>query len=54
MRATFAIVLLSVIGQLGLAQQDDEDVLPFSYGDYEGYGGSVSGKGADSQTSRGK
>ncbi len=60
MRATFAIVLLSVIGQLGLAQQDGEGVLPFSYEEYGGYGGykdyyaSVTGKGADSQISRGK
>lgn len=60
MRATFAIVLLSVIARLGLAQQDGEDVLPSSvggYGRYEGYKGyhaSVSGKFADSPISRGK
>jgi hypothetical protein len=65
MRATFVVVLLSVIGRLGLAQQDGEDVkhrvLPYSYGGYGGgYGGykgyyaSVSGKGADSKMSGGK
>jgi hypothetical protein len=62
MRATLVIVLLSVIGQLGLglAQQDGDGALPFSYDDYGGYGGhedyytSVSGKGPDSQISRGK
>jgi hypothetical protein len=65
MRATFVVVLLSVIGRLGLAQQDGEDVkhrvLPYSYGGYGGYGGYkgyyasvISGKGADSQISKGK
>jgi hypothetical protein len=60
MRATIAIVLLSVIGQLGLAQQDGDGVLPFSYDDDGGYGGyeenyaSVNGRGPDSQISRGK
>jgi hypothetical protein len=43
MRATFVVVLLSIIGRLGLAQQDGEDakhrVLPYSYRVYEGYGG---------------
>jgi hypothetical protein len=63
-RATFVVVLLSVIGQLALAQQDGEDVkhrvLPYSYGGYGGYGGykgyyaAVSGKGADSQMSQSK
>jgi hypothetical protein len=64
MRATFVIVLLSVIGRLALAQQDAEDVkhrvLPYSYGAYGGYGGykgyyaSGSGKGVDSEMSKGK
>jgi hypothetical protein len=55
MRATFVVVLLSIIGRLGLAQQDGEDakhrVLPYSYGGYGGYEGykgyyaPVSGKG---------
>lgn len=56
MRATFVVVLLSVIGRLGLAQQDGEDathrVLLYSNGGYGGYGGykgyysSVSKKGS--------
>ena len=60
MRAAFAIVLLSVIGRLGLAQQDGENALPSSvggYGIYRGYNGyhaSVSGKFADRPISRGK
>jgi hypothetical protein len=59
MRATFAIVLLAVIGRLGLAQQDGDDVLPSSvggYGRYRGYKGyhAPVGKFADSPISRGK
>lgn len=55
MRATFVIVLFAVIGRLGLAQQDGEDVLPYSDGGYGRHGGprgnyaSVSEKFADSQ-----